>query len=74
MSIDLIQRGEINMNTHLAIICALPTVLFILGSLLLYLDSQFPIPEDKTIRNVGKLFMAGAIAIVLQSLYSIYFG
>ena len=62
------------MNKHLVIVCALPTALFLTGAFLTYLDSKFPIPEDKTIRNVGCIFMAGAIAIVLQSLYSLYGG
>ena len=62
------------MNKHLVIVCTLPTALFLTGAFLTYLDNKFPIPENRTIRNVGCIFMAGAIAIVLQSLYSLYGG
>ena len=62
------------MNSHLAIICALPTTLFLLGSFLCYLDSKWPIPDDSTIRSIGNMYMLGGIVIALQALYSIYFG
>ena len=62
------------MNKHLAIVCALPTALFILGGFLLFLDSKWPIPDDTAIRDVGGMFMLGAIVIILQSLYSLYLG
>ena len=62
------------MNKHLIIVCALPTALFLGGGFLYYLDSKWPIPDDKTIHNIGGLFMLGAIVIVLQSLYSLYLG
>lgn len=61
------------MNKHIAIICALPTALFLVGGLLCYLDSKWPIPEDKTIRNLGGIFLLGAIVIALQVVYNIYF-
>ena len=62
------------MNKHLIIVCALPTALFLGGGFLYYLDSKWPIPDDKPIRNVGGIFMAGAIIIVLQAMYSSYLG
>ena len=62
------------MNIHLAIVCALPTALFILGGFLLFLDSKWPIPDDTAIRDMGGIFMVGGIVIALQSLYSIYLG
>jgi hypothetical protein len=62
------------MNKHLAIICALPTALFLFGVLLIYLDAKWPIPDNKAIRNGGILFMVGAIVIVLQVMYSLYGG
>ena len=62
------------MNKHLAIVCALPTALFLAGAFLTYLNSKWPIPQDKTVRNIGDMFMLGAIVIALQSLYSLYWG
>ena len=62
------------MNKHLIIVCALPTALFLGGSFLYYLNSKWPISDDSTTCNVGGMFMLGAIAIVLQLLYSLYLG
>ena len=62
------------MNNHLAIICILPTALFAGGSFLYFVGTKFPIPEDNTLRNIGSIFMIGAIVIALQALYSLYLG
>ena len=61
------------MNNHLLVVCALPTVLFVGGGLLLFMHIKFTIPDDTFLRDVGGMFMIGGIIIALQSLYSIYF-
>lgn len=62
------------MNEHLAIVCVLPTALFLVGGFLYCLGIKHPIPDDNTIPKLGITFMVGAIIIALQSLYSIYLG
>ena len=57
------------MNEHLTLICALPTVLFASGAFLYTIGTN---PGTEELRSVGKLFMVGAIVMVLQILYSIY--
>ena len=59
------------MSTHLAIVCVLPTALFAGGAFFYVVGNS---PNTEELRSVGKLFMGGAIAIVLQSLYSLYLG
>lgn len=62
------------MNKHLVIVCVLPTALFIGGGFLAYIGFKYKIAtDDNTIYNVGGMFILGAIAIALQSLYSAYF-
>lgn len=63
------------MNSHLAIICALPTALFLGGGFLTYIGYKYRhATDDDTIYNLGTILIGGAIAMVLQSLYSIYLG
>ena len=62
------------MNKHLAIVCTLPTGMFLAGVFLFYLGIKYPIPDDNTIPKIGTTFMVGAIIITLQVLYSLYLG